>query len=175
MVWLLSFTRFASLTKRIALIVAVEARLRVISPPVMTAATVANGRIGFGIIFVCANFFRGNFSNSWSAWSWLYRKPNILSHPFGPGKRPTSSVGFDGYNSLESETNNLSKKKAKQFDFDTADVADCQLKKVIAMRPFIGRSESLPTHNSLLQQEQWSLWYVNNKNNNISVGVLMWK
>ena len=111
MVWLLSFTRFASLTKRIALIVAVEARLRVISPPVMTAATVANGRIGFGIIFVCANFFRGNFSNSWSAWSWLYRKPNILSHPFGPGKRPTSSVAFDGYNSLESETNNLSKKK----------------------------------------------------------------
>ena len=111
MVWLLSFTRFASLTKRIALIVAVEARLRVISPPVMTAATVANGRIGFGIIFVCANFFRGNFSNSWSTWSWLCRKPNILSRPFGPGKRPTSSVAFDGYNSLESETNNLSKKK----------------------------------------------------------------
>ena len=61
MVWLLSFTRFASLTKRIALIVAVEARLRVISPPVMTAATVANGRIGFGIIFVCANFSEAIF------------------------------------------------------------------------------------------------------------------
>lgn len=59
MVWLLSFTRFASLTKRIALIVAVEARLRVISPPVMTAATVANGRIGFGIIFVCVRIFSG--------------------------------------------------------------------------------------------------------------------
>ena len=67
MVWLLSFTRFALLAKRIALIVVGEVRLRVISPPVMTAATVANGRIGFGIIFVCANFFRGNFSNSWSA------------------------------------------------------------------------------------------------------------
>ena len=52
MVWLLSFTRFASLAKRIALIVAVEARLRVISPLVMTAATVASRRIGFGIIFV---------------------------------------------------------------------------------------------------------------------------
>ena len=44
---------------------AVEARLRVISPPVMTAATVASGQIGFGIIFVCANFFKGNFSNNW--------------------------------------------------------------------------------------------------------------
>ena len=65
MVWLLSFTHFASLVKRITLIVAVEARLRVISPLMMTAATVASGRIGFGIIFVCANFFKGNFSNNW--------------------------------------------------------------------------------------------------------------
>ena len=144
MVWLLSFTRFASLTKRIALIVAVEARLRVISPPVMTAATVANGRIGFGIIFVCANFFRGNFSNSWSAWRWFCRKPNLLSNPFGPGKRPTSSVAFDGWRGRLS------------------------IEKVI--RRWGPTRESLLTDNFLLQQEEWPLWSVNNKNNSISVG-----
>ena len=38
-------------------------------------------------------------------------------------------MAFDGYNSLESETNNLSKKKDKQSDFDTADVADYQIEK----------------------------------------------